>query len=96
MTSDSTELYVRFIKYNETSFLIRGCTTACLRTPGKHPGIRDVFRKVKMYDPTELKTSFKSLGGILSVGQRFFEPPEIALPETLAQIGQKQLSTWET
>ncbi len=49
-------------------FLVRGCTTACLKTVGTQPEVREVFTKVKMHGPTVLKTSFSSLGGILSRG----------------------------
>ena len=50
-------------------FLMRGCTTACLRVAGMEPEMRDVLIIVRTVGPMEVKTSLKSREGMQSVGQ---------------------------
>ncbi len=50
-------------------FLRRGLTTACLKAAGTDPELRQVFIKTSRLDPTELKTSFRNLAGMMSEGQ---------------------------
>ena len=59
---DSTEV-------SRCVFLRRGLTTACLKAAGTDPELRQVFIKTSKRDPTELKTSFRNLAGIMSKGQ---------------------------
>ena len=49
-------------------FLIKGCTTACLKYIGTIPEARLLFKMHWMLGPTVSQTSLKSRGGMTSVG----------------------------